>query len=67
MELATVGDRVVVESEHVGERARKGEVLEVLGPNDAVHYQVRWEDGRKSFLYPAAGSTVIVHKKAAKA
>ncbi len=62
MENAKVGDRLVVESERVGAPPREGEVLEVLGGADDVHYFVRWEDGRKSFFYPSGGSSTIVHR-----
>lgn len=67
MELGAVGDRIVVESEHVGERAREGEILEVLGKDDAVHYFVRWEDGRRTTLFPAAGGSQIIHPAPARA
>lgn len=62
MELAKVGDRVIVESEHVGESAREGVVREVLGSGDALHYRVRWEDGRETVFFPTAGSMTIRHK-----
>ncbi len=64
MELAKIGDRIVVESEHVGEPAREGDVIEVLSAGDTVHYVVRWDDGHRSMLYPAAGSCRIVHRGA---
>ena len=60
--MATAGDRVVVESEHVGESAREGEILEVLGSGDEIHYHVRWDDGHQSTLFPSGGSTRIVPK-----
>ena len=62
MEPGAVGDRIVVESEHVGESAREGEILEVLGHGDTVHYFVRWEDGRRTTFYPSAGSSQIIHR-----
>ncbi len=40
-----VGDRVVLESRKTGQAAREGEILEVLGAGERVHYRVRWEDG----------------------
>ena len=45
---AKVGDRIVVESERVGQPAREGKVLEVLSPGPAVHYRVRWADDQDS-------------------
>ena len=61
METGKVGDHLIVESEHVGEAQREGEILEVLGTGDGVHYFVRWEDGHRSTIYPSAGSTSIRH------
>ncbi len=57
-----VGDRVVVESERVGQPAREGEILEVLGAGSAIHYRVRWEDGHESTFFPGTGSLRIIHK-----
>jgi hypothetical protein len=38
---AEVGDRIVIRGHHVGEPARDGEVLEVLGQDGAPPYLVR--------------------------
>jgi hypothetical protein len=57
-----VGDRIVLESERVGQRDREGEILEVtdspLGPN----YRVRWDDGHVSEIRPKAGSARILSR-----
>jgi hypothetical protein len=58
------GARIAVESERVGERMREGEILEVLGIGDAVHYRVRWDDGHESVFFPAGGSMRIVPRTA---
>jgi hypothetical protein len=50
------GDIVLVHGHRVGETARKGEILEVLG--EPEHYRVRWEDGRESVFYPSSDTTV---------
>ena len=60
--MASAGDRVIVESERVGESAREGEILEVLGAHEGLHYRVRWEDGHESIVYPSGGSITIVPK-----
>ena len=56
---AKVGDRIVLESEHVGQPDRLGEILEItpspLGPD----YRVRWDDGHVSEIRPKAGSARI--------
>src|SRR6266704_1892214 len=46
-----VGDRVILESERTGQTARAGEILEVLGAGEGVHYRVRWEDGHESTIF----------------
>lgn len=45
---ARVGDRITVESRHVGGGRRVGELLEVRPP----HVRVRWSDGRETVLVP---------------
>ncbi len=57
-----VGDRVILESERIGRAARAGEILEVMGAGEGVHYRVRWEDGHESTLFPSGGSISIIHK-----
>lgn len=62
MAKGKVGDRVIMESERAGRPAREGEILEVLGAGEAVHYRVRWGDGHESTFFPSAGSVTITHK-----
>ncbi len=61
---ARVGDRIVVESEKVGQAAREGEILEVIEASYGVRYRVRWDDGHESTIRPSAGSARIVHRTA---
>lgn len=63
MATGNVGDRVVVESERVGQAAREGEIVEVLGSASEVHYRVRWQDGHESIFFPSAGSVTIIRKQ----
>jgi hypothetical protein len=51
---ASAGDRLIVHGHHLGEPERDGEILEVIGPQGAPPYLVRWEDGRVSTLYPSS-------------
>jgi hypothetical protein len=60
---AKAGDRIIVESEKVGTRAREGEILEVIDSPSGSHYQVRWADGHESDFRPSAGSARIVSKR----
>ena len=62
MEVKT-GDRIVVETEHVGDVEREGEVLEVIEGDLGLRYRVRWRDGRETVLTPAAGSVRVVSSK----
>jgi hypothetical protein len=64
MEDGSIRDRVVVESERVGQPAREGEILEVLGTGEVVHYRVRWDDGHETTLYAGAGSLRIIRRAA---
>jgi hypothetical protein len=58
--IGKAGDRIVVESEQVGQAPREGEILAVdespLGPQ----YRVRWADGHQSIFRPEAGSARII-------
>ncbi|HEX2715531.1 MAG TPA: DUF1918 domain-containing protein [Candidatus Acidoferrales bacterium] len=62
MTEGNVGDRVIVESERTGRSPREGEIIEVLGAGDGVHFQIRWDNGHQSILFPGAGSVTIVPK-----
>lgn len=59
-----VGDRVILESERTGRAPREGEILEVLGTGEGVHYRVRWNDGHESTFFSSGGSITIIHKAA---
>ena len=51
------GDLVEVSGRRVGDPARTGEVVDVLGAGEHVHYLVRWEDGHTTLLYSREGTT----------
>ncbi len=63
---AKVGDRIVVESETVGQPSREGEILEILEGEVGVRFRVRWEDGHETIFTPSGGSARIVSAEAAK-
>jgi Domain of unknown function (DUF1918) len=52
------GDSVVVSAHRVGAAERVGEILEVLGEPDRVHYRVRWAAGNESVLYPSSDAII---------
>ena len=49
---ATVGDRLVVESNKVGSPRKEGEIVDVQGADGAPPYVVRWDDGHEGLTYP---------------
>jgi hypothetical protein len=57
---ATVGDRLVITSQHLGEPVRDGEIVEVRHADGSPPYLVRWDDtGRESLVFP--GPDAVVH------
>lgn len=62
--IAKVGDRIVVESEAVGQATREGEILEVIEGEVGVRFRVRWMDGHESVFTPSGGSARIIPAKA---
>ena len=64
---ANVGDEIVVDARHTGDRARNGEIVAVLGAGEAVyyHYRVRWTDGHESVLFPGS-DTRVEHPEASR-
>lgn len=54
------GDRIVIDSVHVGSPAREGEILKVIVGALSVSYQVKWGDGHETFITPVAGTAHIV-------
>jgi len=63
---AKTGDRIVVESEAVGQPTREGEILEVLKGEVAVRYRVRWADGHETIFSPSGGAAKILPSKPSK-
>lgn len=56
---ASPGDRIIVESAHVGEHARDGEILEVRGADGEPPFLVRWsDDGHESLVFPGPDAHV---------
>jgi hypothetical protein len=56
---ARVGDEIVVDNMTLGHPQRTGQILEVLGEGDAMHYRVRWDDGHESLFFPGSTSHVV--------
>jgi hypothetical protein len=49
---AHTGDVLVVEGKTVGQKVRRGTILEVRSPNGMPPYWVRWEDGHEGLAFP---------------
>jgi hypothetical protein len=60
---AKAGDVVAIHGHHIGESERLGEILEVLGRPDHVHFRVRWDDDHESIFYPGNDATIHVHER----
>lgn len=58
--MVEVKDRVVIESEKVGEPARTGTVTEVVGSL----IKIEWDDGSETSMVPAAGALRVVGHEA---
>ncbi len=54
--MVRVGDRIRVESRHVGQGAREGVVVETHDPLIKVH----WMTGEETEFVPSAGSMTVV-------
>ena len=51
--FASVGDRLIVRSQHLDEAVRDGEIIEVHGPDGGPPYLVRWSDsGHEALVFP---------------
>lgn len=59
---ANVGEKIVVDARHTGDRTRTGEIVAILGAGEAVHYRVRWADGHESVLFPGSDTRVEHHE-----
>jgi len=52
------GDLIEIHGHRLGETARTGEILEVLGAGEHEHYRVRWEDGHESIFTPGSDAAI---------
>ena len=56
---ASVGDRLVIKGQHVGEAIRDGEIIGVRNADGSPPYVVRWDDtGHESLMYPGPDAVV---------
>lgn len=62
---AETGDGLTVQGRRQGDEVRHGVIVEVHGEDGAPPYLVRWEDGHESVFFPASGTMVEHHPRAA--
>jgi hypothetical protein len=55
---ATVGDQILIHSQHVDEQVRTGEIVDVRGPSGSPPYVVRWQDGHEGLIFPGPDAEV---------
>ena len=56
---ATVGDKLVIQGHHVGERERDAEILEIHGEEGTPPYLVRWSDtGQEGLVFPGPDASI---------
>jgi hypothetical protein len=56
---AHIGDQVVVKGHRIGQPDRKGEVLEIRGPDSSGPFLVRWDDsGHTTLLFPSTDAEI---------
>ena len=58
---ARVGDAVEVKG-LPGKPAKRGQIVEVLGAGEHVHFRVRWEDKHESLLFPTTEGGTLIHR-----
>jgi hypothetical protein len=61
---ATVGDRLLVHGNVVGNPDRLGEIIEVRGQSGGPPYMVRFEDGHTGLVFPGPDAVVIPAQRA---
>lgn len=52
-------DRIVVESQKVGQPAREGEILETIQASYGTRYRVAWDDGHESTFRPGGSARIV--------
>ena len=58
---ASVGDRIIIRGRNIDEKARDGEIVELLHPDGEPPYRVRWEDGHEGIFFPGPDASIHHH------
>jgi hypothetical protein len=56
---ATIGDRLLVHGNTVGERDRNGIIIEIKGSDGGPPYTVRFDDGHTGLVFPGPDAVVV--------
>jgi hypothetical protein len=52
------GQILEIHGHRLGEKSITGEILEVIGAPEHMHFRVRWDDGRETIFYPSSDAIV---------
>lgn len=63
---ASVGDRLHVRGNAVGQPDRSGEIIEVRGSEGGPPYVVRFDDGHTGLVFPGPDAVVESPRKASR-
>ncbi|MEO3792123.1 DUF1918 domain-containing protein [Nonomuraea sp. B10E15] len=55
---ANVGDTLIVHGHVVGQGDRKGEIIEIRGPDGTPPYIVRFDDGSEHLVFPGPDAVI---------
>jgi hypothetical protein len=56
---AKVGDRLVLEGTRVGDRRRRGVIVDVRNADGSPPYRVKWlDDGHEALVFPGADARI---------
>lgn len=55
---ATIGDRLLVHGNIVGQTDRTGEIIEVRGRSGGPPYVVRFDDGHEGLVFPGPDAVI---------
>ncbi|MEV0349219.1 DUF1918 domain-containing protein [Nonomuraea sp. NPDC050680] len=56
---ATIGDRLLVHGNTVGERDHGGIIIEIHGTSGGPPYTVRFDDGHTGLVFPGPDAVVV--------
>lgn len=56
---AQAGDWLVIETNHVGQHAKRGQIKEVHSQDGSPPFLVHWEDGHDALVFPGPDAHVV--------